>query len=137
MRSSHAIDRLINASVDDKCMLEHESRAVHGHRREVLERLAEEQTRSIAQLTRLSPSDRAEGGSLIELGREVGRTLRGMFGCSTDGDSVSACRQSCRRTEALFDEALDLPWPPATRATLTDARDRLDAANQTLVAIQY
>jgi hypothetical protein len=138
MKTPAAIAHLIDACIDDKRMLEHESRAVHGHRRLVLERLTNEQARMVDRLKALGQADaRPHRGSAIELGRELGRTLRGLLGCSTSGDAVHACRRSCRRAEARFDEALQLPWPQATFAVLTEERARLGAAADALVAIQY
>lgn len=138
MNTSRSFGRLIDACADDKRMLEHESRALRGRRSAVLSRLAIERGELVEQLRALAgPDARAHRGSWFEHARELGRTLRGKLGVSTDGDSISACRRSLRRTEEDFDKALALPWPHAVRTVLVEQRARLDAAQDSLVSVQF
>lgn len=141
MRTSKAIDRVIDACIDDERMLEHESRFVRGHRRDLLARLAVEQAVFVGRLQGLGfgrGGDRlSHPRSWTELAREVGRLLRVIAGGRSDSDSVAACRRSCIRTEAPFDKALELPWPGAVREALVEQRAHLDGARNALIAIQY
>jgi hypothetical protein len=139
MRTTRALGQLLDACIDDARLLDHERRFVHGHRREVLEALAVERARFVTELQGLdSGTDvRPRNGSWMELGRELGRSVRGGLGLSNDGDSVAACRRSCRRTEESLDRALALAWPEPIRAALAEQRERLDDASAALVAIQF
>lgn len=141
MQPPASLRRLIDAFVDDERMLDHESRAVRGRRKEVLAAMSTERGRFVDQLRVLegaNPRRTSPGrGSWIELARELGRTLRGKLGVSSAGDSITACRRSLRRTEEALDRALKVPSPKSTRALLLDQRARLDAGRDELIAIQY
>jgi hypothetical protein len=141
MKSTKAIRELIEASIDDERMMEHESRSVGGHRGAVLERLAAERGASVEKLRELG-SRRGDIGShhrsWTELGRELGRSFRVFLaGEPCNSDSVAACRRACIRTKARFDEALELAWPEAIRSILVEQRAQLDGAREALLAIQY
>ena len=139
MTSANAIDHLVDACIDDARMLQHESRTVAGHRRELLEDLARERAVFAEQLLALEEGHHARShpGSWTELARELARSLRSGLGVSTDGDAVAACRRSCRRTEERFDRALSLPWSEASRAIIAGQRTRLDDASRALISIQF
>ncbi|HEY8073738.1 MAG TPA: hypothetical protein VIF62_06510 [Labilithrix sp.] len=137
MKQSHAISDLIEACIDERRMLEHESRVVDPKRGKVLDGLAEERTRFVAQLRAVGADSRGHLGTWREVGRELGRTLRVVFGGRSGGDTVAACRRSCKRTSSRFDEALELPWPPMVRALLSEQRARLEEDGAALMAIQF
>jgi hypothetical protein len=133
-----AMGKLIDVCIDDEGMLEHEGRSVHGHRRAVLGQLAAERSGLVGRLTALGyVRGRSRRVSWIELGRELGRSLRSRLGGPNDGDSVAACRRSCRRAEIRFDAALELSWPEHTRSTLVHERACLGVARDALIAIEY
>jgi hypothetical protein len=134
-----ALRQLIDACIDDQRMLDHESRAVAGRRKAVLERLGEERADQIATLENLDGENDvgAHSASWREHAREIAREVRTMLGGPSSGDSVAACLQSCRRTEERFDATLELPWPIAIRSVLLDERARLDDARAALVSIKY
>jgi hypothetical protein len=134
-----ALRQLIDVCIDDQRMLDHESRTVEGHRKEVLERLGYERADLIATLEGLDAENDvgAHPGSWQERAREIVREIRTAVGGPSSGDSVMACLRSCRRTEERFDATLELPWPLAIRSVLVEERARLDDARRSLIAIKY
>jgi len=138
-KTAGALGRLINACIDDQRMLAHESRGVGAGRRVVLDRLSDERSELITTLEGLDTENQrgARSSSWREDARELFREVRTVLGGPSSGDSVTACLQSNRRTEELFDETLALPWPLAIRSVLVDERARLDDARTALIAIKY
>jgi hypothetical protein len=139
MKTSNAVGNLIDACLDDKRMLEHESRVVGTDRAKLLRKLATERSHDVEDLRGvLSARDKREhGGSWAELGRELGRGLRVALGFRSEGDSIAACRQSCMRTMSRFDQALDLPLAESVRAIVVEQRARLDSAHEALRRMQF
>jgi hypothetical protein len=137
MRRSTAIGKLIDACIDDRRMLEHESRVVDTKRGRVLETLAGERTRFVEQLRDVARVSRGNLGSWTEVAREFGRTMRLALGGPSASDAVAACRRSCNRTSSRFDEALTLAWPEPVRALLLQQRALLEKDSAALTAIQF
>ena len=139
MRTSNAIDKVIEACIDEGRMLEHESRTVSKQRSEVLQHLATKRAQFVDELQRVGGRSDAgsHNGSWTELARELGRSFRLALGGPSDSDAVSACRRSCRRTESRFDAALGLPLSPSVHALLVEQRAQLDTDTKALIAIQY
>ena len=129
---------LIRACVDDERTLHHECGFVDDHRRVVLSRLAAERTRFAEQLRQLAGTEGADTtSSWRELMREVRRSIRVVAGGPNNSDSVSACRRSRDRTEAVYERVLDLPWPKQALSTLLEQRDRIHDERKDLIAIQF
>jgi len=138
MNTSKEIAKLIDACLDDERMLEHESRFVSPERARVLRVLAAERGRFIDELRGVGGiRDTREHGSWRELGRELSRDLRVALGLGNGGDAIAACRRSCKRTEARFERALDLPWPTPSRAVIEGQHARIHATRDELSAVEF
>jgi hypothetical protein len=139
MRSSNAVDKVIEACIDDARMLEHESETVGKRRSQVLHHLASKRAQFVHKLRHVAGRSEtgSRNGSWTELGRELGRSFRLVLGGPSDGDAITACRKSCRRTESRFDAALRLPLPPAVHAVLVEQRAQLDQDMNALADLQY
>lgn len=139
MRSSNAIQTLIDSSRDSERMLRHESGFVDSSRRAILTRLADERGATVEQLQSVHSGRRrgAMSGSWIELFRELRRSLGVAFGGRNSGDAVAACRRSMHRAEALYDRAVRLPLSKEMMDLLLQQRNRVFHANVELTAIQF
>lgn len=127
------LQKLMRACVDDERMLQHESKLVDSRRSMVLQQLARERGRFVAELSRLAPVTRRSTGSWIELLREASRDLFVFAVGSNTGDSVATCRRSRARTEKHYDKALEAVFSDEARRTIETQRLRLHAEADELV----
>jgi hypothetical protein len=125
MKTDDVLGKLIRGCVDDECTLRHEFRLVDGRCAEALARLAHEREQFVEQLERLGGSQQPHEGSWAELSREARRSLWVTAAGRNNGDAIATCRHSRARTEALYDEALQAPWPEDTRRVIEAQRQRL------------
>jgi hypothetical protein len=137
MKPSDVLRKLIRACVDDECTLRHESNFVDGSAREALARLAHEREQFVEDLERLGQWQPPHDGSWAELSREAGRNIVVTAAGRNNGDAIATCRHSRARTEALYDEALQAPWPDETRRVLEAQRRRLQDALLELSQLQF
>ena len=139
MRTSNALQKLLNADCDGERMLRHESTFVNDLPWLVLQRLANERRASAERLRGAYRGRRlaAGNGSWMELWRELGRTIRVAVGGPDRGDSVAACRRAVGRVEAIYDRALTLSWPSEIRALLLDQLHDIRRAGRELTQLQY
>jgi uncharacterized protein (TIGR02284 family) len=141
MRTSNALQRLIDSGRGNERLLRSESRFVDGSRCATLKRLAAECGATVDKLQSVRGRGRRRrrgaSGSWLELLRELWRNLRVAVGGRNSGDSVAVCRRSMSRAEALYDRALTLALPEGTVALLLDRRNHVRLARAELVAIQF
>ena len=137
VKTSNGIDRLVGACVDDKRMLEREIAEVGPRQRATLSELAVERGRFVNELRALGGGASRRGGSAMELLHELGRWLERAATGPSNTDAVAACRRSLRRTEARYDQALQLSWSEKVRAVLVSQRDQLHRSRDKLISIQY
>ena len=51
--------------------------------------------------------------------------------------AIAECRRSRDRTEAMYDKAVNLPWPGQVLPTLIEQRDRIRHEREELIALQF
>ena len=137
MKMSNGIEQLVGACVDDKRTLEREIAEVGARNRPMLSKLAAERGRFESELRALGGGAARHGGSPMELFRELRRRVERAATGPSNSDAVAACRRSLRRTEARYDEALQLSWPDDVRAVLLSQRSQLHDDRAELISIQY
>lgn len=137
MTNTDGLRKLIRACVDDGRTLRHESKLVDAARAEALTRLAREREEFVATLERLAQSQQPHDGSWRELSREVKRDVWVAAAGRNNGDAIASCRRSRARTEALYDEALQAPWPDEIRQVLTAFRHLLHNEADELIKLQF
>jgi hypothetical protein len=117
--------KVIRACVDDWRTLRHEAKFVDGARAEALIRWALEREQFVADLERLAGREQPHDGSWSELSREAERNVWVAAAGRNVGDAITSCRHSRARTEALYDEALQAPWPDEIQRVLVEQRRRV------------
>jgi hypothetical protein len=137
MKTDAVLGKLIRGCVDDECTLRHEFRHVEGRCAETLARLAHEREQFVEQLERLGGPQQPHEGSWAELTREARRSLWVTAAGRNNGDAIATCRQSRARTEALYDEALQAPWPDETRRLIEAQKQRLHDEAVELDQLQF
>lgn len=137
MNTSNTLGKLIRACVDDERTLRHECKFVDASRAETLTRLACEREQFVAELERLGQGVQPHDGSWTELSREVGRDIWVTAAGRNSGDAITTCRHSLARTEALYDEALQVSWPDEIRCLLVSQRRRLHDETDELNQLRF
>ena len=137
MTTSDVLRKLIRACVDDERTLRHESRVADGPRAQALERLALERGQFVTDLERLANREQPHDGSWSELAREVKRDVWVAAAGRNAGDAITSCRHSRARTEAVYDQALQVPLPEEIRRVLAEQRRRLDDEADELIHLQF
>ena len=139
MRTSNALQKLMNSGCDAEHMLRHESRFVDGAPRLVLGRLADERHTSAERLRETRSGEQMPGGhgSWAELGRELARSIRVAAGGPNRGDAVASCRRAIERLESTYERAIALSWPDETHALLLLQLEDVRRAGQELTMVQY
>jgi len=137
MKTSNPLQKLIRACVDDERTLRHESRFVDAKRAEALTRLASEREQFVAELERLGGGVATHDGSWTELSREAGRDVWVAAAGRNVSDAITSCRHSRARTEALYEEALQAPWPAETMRVLEAQRRRLHDESDELNQLEF
>lgn len=125
----------MRACVDDKRILEHESKLSNERCAPTLERLAREREQFISALERAgSPRPQA---SWMELLRETSRDVWVSASGRNTGDAVATCRHSRARTEQSYDDAMEESWPTEMRLLLEAQRTRIHDEAAELNRIQF
>ena len=137
MRNSKGLQRLIIGCLDDERALHYESGIVHHNHRLVLSRLADERVQFADRLRALGEPGAHETRSWRGALRELLRAVRVLVGGRNNGDSVAACRRSCARTEALYDQAVKLQWSQPILPTLLEQREHLRRSCGELLGLQF
>ena len=137
MTPAELLRKLIRACVDDGRTLRHESSFVDSARSKALARLASERRRFATDLERLARGEQSHDGSWSELTREALRDLWVAAAGRNNGDAIASCRHSRARTEAVYDEALEVWWPDQIQRVLVAQRRRLHDEAQELNRLQF
>ena len=137
MRNSEGLQRLIIGCLDDERALHYESGIVDHNHRLVLSRLADERVQFADRLRVLGEPGACETRSWRGALRELLRRVRVLAGGRNKSDSIAACRRSCDRTEALYDQAVKLQWSQSILPTLLEQRDCLRRSRGELLALQF
>ena len=137
MTTSEVLRKLIRACVDDGRTLRHESKFVDPGRVEALTRLANERELFVKDLERLAKREQRHDGSWSELSREAERDVWVAAAGRNSGDAIASCRHSRARTEALYDEALQVSWPDEVQRVLEAQRRRLHEETGELDKLQF
>lgn len=137
MTTADVLRKLIRGCVDDERTLRHESRFVGVAQAEVLTRLAQEREQFVTDLERLAKREQPHDGSWSELSREAERDVWVAAAGRNSGDAITSCRDSRARTEALYDEALEGPWPHDIEGVLVAQRRRLHDEADELIELQF
>jgi hypothetical protein len=137
MLKSKGLERLIEGCLDDERTLQNESGGVGSRRHAVLDRMAGERSQFVEQLRTLGEPGIRPTASWLGSLREGMRWAFVLAGGPNNGDSISACRRSCDRIEALYTHAIGLPWAQAILPTLSDQRESIRRSRQELIALQF
>ena len=138
MKTTDVLRRLVRACVDDEHTLRHECYFVDAGRVATLTRLAREREEFAADLEGLyDPGQRRPTGSWRELLREAGRNVWVFAAGRNTGDAVGACRRSCARTAARYDQAMQAPLSDEIRRALSPHQYRLQDEIGELTHLQY
>jgi hypothetical protein len=138
VRTSNAIQKVIESCLDDERTLFRQSKLVDEQRRAVLVRLADERRRFSEELERFSgPIGRGHLGSWRALARELGDELWARAMGRNPHDAIDACRRSQHRADVRYEQALELEWPGEVKAALDAQHARVHAARLELSKIEY
>jgi hypothetical protein len=137
MRQSKGLERLIEGCLDDERTLHNESDRVGPQRHAVLRRIAGERQQFADCLRTLGEPGVRSAVSWLGGLREGMRWAFVLAGGPNSGDSISACRRSCDRIEALYTSAIGLRWAQSILPTLSEQRESIRRSRQELLALQF
>jgi hypothetical protein len=135
MLQSPVVAEIIRSCLDDERTLVQEGRRVGDRQKGTLSRLADERRRFAETLERLNgQTSRESWGAIV---RELGSGIWSRAAGRNVADAIEACRQSQNRIEVLYEKALAGELPSEIKATLMSQHERVVAAREELLSIEY